>query len=114
MWHATEEGVAGEVPGLPLSLLRSLLRSQEQGQTAAQVRPDSPFAHQAVATTATVKPLSSSKAAHLWRSELAKAGPLPSLPGRVEEAVFLAGLRRLQVEVSSDPLNDPVNPETSE
>lgn len=92
MWHATEEGVVGEVPGLPLSLLRSLIRSQEQGQTVVPVRPNSPFAHQQVATMATVKPLSKPRAAHLWRSELAKAGPLPSLPGRVEEAVFLAAL----------------------
>lgn len=103
MWQGTEEEGVGEVPGLPLSLLRSLLRSQEQGQTAVPVRPNSPFAHQQVATMATVKPLSKPKAAHLWRSELAKAGPLPSLPGRVEEAVFRAALAR----ESSDPPSDP-------
>lgn len=66
MWQGTEVEGVGEVPGLPLDQLRSLIHNLGLERTGVPVRPDSPFAHQRVATTATAKPLSSSKAAQQW------------------------------------------------
>lgn len=64
MWQETEEVPGGEVPGLPLDLLRSLIRSPGPEPMEGQA---SPFVLSRAATMATEKPLSISSLRHLWQ-----------------------------------------------
>lgn len=101
MWS---ESVVAEVPGLPLSQLRSLIQARDAEQTEGRV---SPFDHPAAATMATVKPASRRSLEHQWHLG---QGPVP--PRLVELA--LADLFRANppervfpVVASSDQQNDP-------
>lgn len=80
MWQETEEVPGGEVPGLPLDLLRSLIRSPGPEPMEGQA---SPSVLSRAATMATEKPLSISNLQHLWQR-------LEEAPARAERGLWLA------------------------
>jgi hypothetical protein len=100
MWQGSEAAGVGEVPGLPLDLLRSLIRSPGPEQTEAQVPPSSPFAQPQAATMATEKPLSTNSLLRLWQ-RLDQLGDHPLLY-RPEEVPFLATLVKESLDLPSD------------